>query len=70
LLKNVSLAGANLKNANLTMIMMLGVDLSGANLQNIKFDEFTLQNLLNSRLNGTVMSDDLRNRLDSLRPGN
>jgi uncharacterized protein YjbI with pentapeptide repeats len=66
----VSLAGANFKNANLTMIMMLGVDLSGANLQNIKYDEFTLQNLLNSRLNGTVMSDDLRNKLDSLRPGN
>ena len=70
LLKNVSLAGADLKNVNLSMIMMLGVDLCGADLRNIKYDEFTLQNLLNSRLNGTLMSDDLRKRLDRLRAGN
>jgi uncharacterized protein YjbI with pentapeptide repeats len=70
LLKNVSLAGADLKNANLSMIMMLGVDLCGADLRNIKYDEFSLQNLLNSRLNGTLMSDDLRKRLDRLKTGN
>jgi uncharacterized protein YjbI with pentapeptide repeats len=67
LLKNVNLAGADLRNANLTMIMMIGVDLSDANLERIKYDKFSLQNLLNSKLNGTRMSEDLKNDLESLR---
>jgi uncharacterized protein YjbI with pentapeptide repeats len=49
------------------MIMMIGVDLSNANLKGIKYDEFSLQNLLNSKLNGVRMDDGLKNDLDSLR---
>ena len=67
LLKNVSLAGADLTNADLSMIMMMNVDFSGANLEHIKYDEFTLQNLLNCRLNETSMSEDLKKDLDRLR---
>ncbi len=67
LLKNVSLVGTDLRNADLSMIMMMNVTLNGANLEHIKYDEFTLQNLLNSRLNGTRMSEDLRKDLDRLR---
>jgi uncharacterized protein YjbI with pentapeptide repeats len=63
----VSLAETDLGNADLTMIMMMNVDFSGANLEHIKYDEFTLQNLLNSRLNKTSMSEDLRKDLDRLR---
>jgi len=47
--------------------MMMNVDFSGANLEHIKYDEFTLQNLLNSRLDNTSMSEDLENDLDRLR---
>ena len=67
LLKNVSLAGTDLTNADLSMIMMINVDFNGANLEHIKYDKFTLQNLLNSRLNGTRMSEDLKKDLDRLR---
>jgi len=49
------------------MVMMMNVDFSGANLEHIKYDEFTLQNLLNSRLDNTSMSEDLENDLDRLR---
>lgn len=67
LLKNVSLAGTDLRNADLSMIMMMNVDFDGANLEHIKYDEFTLQNLLNSRLNKTNMSEGLKKDLDRLR---
>ena len=67
LLKNVSLAGTDLRNADLSMIMMMNVDFDGANLEHIKYDEFTLQNLLNSRLNKTSMSEDLKKDLERLR---
>jgi uncharacterized protein YjbI with pentapeptide repeats len=67
LLKNVSLVGADLRGANLTMIMMIGVDLSNANLEGIKYDKFSLQNLLNSKLNGTRMSEGLKIDLKSLK---
>jgi uncharacterized protein YjbI with pentapeptide repeats len=67
LLKNVNLAGADLRCANLTMIMMMGVDLSNANLEGIKYDKFSLQNILNCKLNKTRMIGDLKNNLESLR---
>jgi len=67
LLKNVNLTGADLRSANLTMIMMVGVDLSNANLEGIKYDKFSLQNILNCRLNETRMSGNLKNDLESLR---
>jgi hypothetical protein len=47
--------------------MMINVDLNGANLEHIKYDKFTLQNLLNSKLNKTIMSEDLINDLEGLR---
>ena len=49
------------------MIMMMGVDLSNANLEGIKYDKFSLQNILNCKLNKTRMSEDLKNDLESLR---
>jgi hypothetical protein len=38
-----------------------------ANLRGTKYDEFSLQNLLNSKLNGTRMSEGLKNDLENLR---
>lgn len=67
LLKNVNLRGADLRRANLTMIMMMNVDLSNANLEGIKYDKFSLQNILNCRLNKTRMNEDLKNDLESMR---
>jgi uncharacterized protein YjbI with pentapeptide repeats len=49
------------------MIMMMGVDLSNANLEGIKYDQFSLQNLLNAKLNGTRMSGGLKKDLERLR---
>jgi uncharacterized protein YjbI with pentapeptide repeats len=52
------------------MIMMMDVDLSGADLRNMNCDDFTLQNLLNCRRHGAILSEDTEKRLDLLKPGN
>ena len=61
----MSLAGTDLTNADLSMIMMMNVDFNGANLEHIKYDKFTLQNLLNCRLNETRMSERFKERFGS-----
>jgi uncharacterized protein YjbI with pentapeptide repeats len=48
---------------------MTGVDLTGANLENIKYDQFTLYSLSKAKLNGTKMSDDLKAELKALSGG-
>lgn len=65
-LKNVSLAGAALRGARLTMTMMVDVDLEGANLERISYDQFTLESISRAKLDGARMSDDLRSAMKAL----
>jgi uncharacterized protein YjbI with pentapeptide repeats len=48
---------------------MTGIDLSGANLENIKYDQFTLYSLSKAKLNGTKMSDNLKTDLKAISGG-
>jgi hypothetical protein len=48
---------------------MKDVDLSGSNLEGIKYDQITLQSLAGSKLNGAKMSADLKKDLEEVRSG-
>jgi len=63
-------AGSDLRDATLDKVEMTGVDLRGANLENIKYDQvFTLYSLSKAKLKRTKMSDDLMAELKTLSGG-
>ena len=64
------MAGSDLRDATLDKVEMTGVDLRGANLENIKYDQvFTLYSLSKAKLKRTKMSDDLMAELKTLSGG-
>jgi uncharacterized protein YjbI with pentapeptide repeats len=63
------MVGSDLRDATLDQVEMTGVDLSDANLENIKYDQFTLYSLSKAKLNGAKMSDDLKKDLKALSGG-
>jgi uncharacterized protein YjbI with pentapeptide repeats len=66
---NVNLSGSDLSGANLTIVAMKDVDLSGSNLEGIKYDKITLLSLAGSNLEGAKMSADLQKDLEAVRSG-
>jgi uncharacterized protein YjbI with pentapeptide repeats len=63
---SAKMSWADLSGSDLSESQLSRAEFYGTNLEHIKYDEFTLQNLLNSRLNGTRMSEDLKKDLDSM----
>nr|WP_287261972.1 pentapeptide repeat-containing protein [Methanothrix sp.] len=62
-LTNSNLAGAVLNDVTMHMVEMTNVDLSGASLRNIEYDEFTLRSLEKANLDGASMDDRLKSDL-------
>jgi uncharacterized protein YjbI with pentapeptide repeats len=46
---------------------MTGADLTGANLERIKYDQFTLYSLSDAKMDGAKLSDNLKADLTRLR---
>jgi uncharacterized protein YjbI with pentapeptide repeats len=59
----------DLRDSNLERVEMTGADLTGANLEHIKYDQFTLSSLSQAKLDGTRMSDNLKADLSSIKGG-
>jgi uncharacterized protein YjbI with pentapeptide repeats len=68
-MKHVNLSGADLSGATLNSVTIEDVDLHGANLARIKYDNTTLQQITSAisrgeiNLEGATMSDDLLAKL-------
>jgi uncharacterized protein YjbI with pentapeptide repeats len=60
------MTGSDLRDATFNQVEMTGVDLSGADLENIRYDYFTLYSLSKAKLNGTKMSENLKADLKAL----
>jgi uncharacterized protein YjbI with pentapeptide repeats len=65
----VNLSRSDLSGANITLLAMQGVDLSGSNLEGIKYDDLTLKSIAGSNLIGAKMSADLQKAVEELRSG-
>ena len=66
-LRSAWLMGSDLRGADLKFVTIMEADLRGADLKRVKYDSFTLQQLLNAELDGAIMSDDLEADLEELR---
>ena len=58
-----------MRGANLTIVFLVGADLSGANLEGIKYDKITLPSIAASKLSGTKMSPGLQKDIRELQSG-
>jgi len=66
-LQNVNLSGADLRNAEFNQTALVNVDLSGANLVGIKYDNQILPMIASSKLDNAKMSANMRKDLEKLR---